>query len=108
MVGGAEVLLNKSLTMESIPERVLTRSAAYLILQRENEILMLRRFNTGYKDGHYSFIAGHVEQNESVLETIMREAREEAGVIVTSKNLRFAHISHRHSDDGLVYYFTFW
>lgn len=77
--------------MELSAKRVLIRSAAYLILQRSNEILMLRRYNTGYEDGNYSFIAGHVEQDELVIETIIREAKEEAGVIVTSERLRFAH-----------------
>ncbi|KKT86389.1 MAG: NUDIX hydrolase, partial [Microgenomates group bacterium GW2011_GWA1_Microgenomates_45_10] len=54
--------------------------ASYVILQRENKILLQRRYNTGYEDGNYSFVSGHVEQGESYINAIIREAKEEAGV----------------------------
>lgn len=84
--------------------RIRVHSAAYLILQRDGQILMLRRFNTGYEDGSYSFIAGHVDAGESVSQAILREAYEEAGVTVAPKQLQFVHIMHRRCDDGLIYY----
>jgi hypothetical protein len=31
--------------------------ASYLILMKDNNVLLLRRFNTGYEDGNYSMIA---------------------------------------------------
>ena len=54
--------------------------AAYLVLIKEKKILLLRRFNTGYEDGNYSFIAGHVEKSESFTACIIREAKEEANI----------------------------
>lgn len=85
------------------------RSAVYLILERGDfndggEILMLQRANTGYMDGMYSFVAGHIEFGESVLEAIVREAEEEAGITITSADLTFAHVCHRKSEDDLIYY----
>jgi len=72
--------------------------AAYLILINDNKILLLRRFNTGYEDGNYSLIAGHVEKGESFSECIVREAKEEAGIIVKHEDLKVVHVMHRNSE----------
>lgn len=73
--------------------------ASYLVLIRSNKILLLRRFNTGYEDGNYSFIAGHVEPGESFTQCILREAVEEAGAILTLADLQVAHIMHRKTSE---------
>jgi len=56
---------------------------------------MLRRFNTGYEDGKYTLVAGHVEDGESFVDCIIREADEEAGITLRRENLTMAHIVHR-------------
>jgi 8-oxo-dGTP diphosphatase len=71
--------------------------ASYLFLERDNRILLLRRSNTGYEDGNYSLIAGHVEANESFSQCIMREAEEEAGILLNPKDLTVVHVMHRNS-----------
>jgi 8-oxo-dGTP diphosphatase len=70
---------------------------SYLILEKEDKILLLRRFNTGYEDGNYSLIAGHVEADESFTQCAIREAKEEAGIILKPENLKVAHVMHRNS-----------
>jgi 8-oxo-dGTP diphosphatase len=77
--------------------------ASYLILRKDGKILLLRRFNTGYEDGNYSMVAGHVDSGETFTETIIRESKEEAGIDVDSKNLKVVHVMHRDSGeaDGL-------
>ncbi len=72
--------------------------ASYLILEKGNEILLLRRFNTGYQDGMYSLIAGHLEAGETFTQTIIREALEEAGIIIAPSNITPVHIMHRKSN----------
>lgn len=86
-----------------MPPSPTLRVAAYLILCRNDEILLLRRSNTGYEDGKYSLIAGHVEHSESPSQAIIREAREEAGIEVASEDLRFVKVVHRQCPDSLVF-----
>jgi 8-oxo-dGTP diphosphatase len=57
--------------------------AVYLILRRDSQVLLLKRANTGYQDGKYSLIAGHLEGDELATEATAREAKEEAGISVT-------------------------
>ena len=66
-----------------------------MVLFKENKVLLLRRFNTGYEDGKYSMIAGHVDPGESFSKCMIREAEEEAGIVVKSEDLEFAHLVHR-------------
>lgn len=71
--------------------------ASYLVLIKNNKILLLKRLNTGFEDGNYSVIAGHVEKGESFTQCVIREAKEEAGIILNPKDLRVAHVMHRDS-----------
>jgi len=62
--------------------------AAYVVLRRDDEVLLQLRQNTGYRDGHWATAAaGHVEQGESVFEAACREAREELGIQVRVQDL---------------------
>ncbi len=77
-------------------ERFLIRSAVYLILIKKNKILLSRRFNTGWMDGYYSLVAGHIDGNEPVSFAMIREAKEEAGIIIDKKDLLPATVIHRY------------
>jgi ADP-ribose pyrophosphatase YjhB (NUDIX family) len=75
--------------------------ASYLIIKKGQEILLLRRFNTGFHDGHYSLVAGHVDPNESFTDALIREAREESGLEIKVGKITTVHVMHRKSDtDG--------
>ena len=69
--------------------------SVYLVSIKDNKILLLRRFNTGFMDGFYSFPAGHVEENETLTQAIVREAKEEIGVDIKREDLRLVHVMHR-------------
>jgi 8-oxo-dGTP diphosphatase len=77
--------------------------AAYLLLLREELVLLLRRHNTGYEDGNYSLIAGHVERDKRITHALVREAAEEAGIRLLPSDLQFVHVMQRQGADGLVY-----
>ena len=71
------------------------KGASYLYLEKDGKILLLRRHNTGHMDGYYSFIAGHVDPGETFTEAVVREAKEEAGIIVKEQDLDVVHVNHR-------------
>ncbi len=71
--------------------------ASYLVLVRGGQILLQLRSNTGYQDGKYSFVAGHVEAGETFTQAMIREAHEEIGIILEPDDLRAVHIMHRES-----------
>jgi 8-oxo-dGTP diphosphatase len=74
--------------------------ASYLVLQKEKSVLLIRRFNTGYEDGKYSLIAGHVDADENFTMALIREAEEEANIILRPENLKVGHVMHRRTPDS--------
>lgn len=80
------------------PERFQAIVAVHLFLVRGDDLLLLRRFNTGYEDGNYSVVAGHLDGGEPVLAAMMREAHEEAGIDLDPANTRVAGVMHRLTD----------
>jgi 8-oxo-dGTP diphosphatase len=77
--------------------------AAYLILVRKNRTLLLRRYQTGWQDGKYSLVAGHVEEGEKVREALCREAYEEAGIRLRPADLKMVNVMQRFCPEGRIY-----
>ena len=80
-------------------ERFRPKSAVYLMPMKDNQILLSRRFNTGWMDGMHSLISGHLGGNESVNEAMIREAFEEASIVVNEDDLIPATVIHRKTPD---------
>nr|MBB1521663.1 NUDIX domain-containing protein [Clostridiales bacterium] len=93
--------------MEERMERFKMRVAVHLILEKDNKILLLRRYNTGYEDGNYSVVAGHVDGNETIISAMKREAKEEAGINIEEEDLKIVQIMHRKSGDESIDYFLY-
>lgn len=81
--------------------------AVHLFLIRDQKILLSRRFQTGYEDGKYSLVAGHVDGDEPARQALAREAQEEAGIVIQPDQLQLAHVMHRRSDSERIDFF-FW
>ena len=78
----------------------------HLFFFRENQILLARRLNTGYRDGEYSVPAGHLDGNETVRAAAAREAEEEIGVRIEAGNILFSSVMHRIEGDERVDFFV--
>jgi len=86
--------------------------AVYVVLRKGDKVLLSRRFNTGYADGQYSMIAGHLNGNEKLREAMAREAQEEAGINIDPSDLTLVHTMHLKSeipgssdDERIAFYF---
>ena len=80
-------------------ERFKIVPTSHLILIDKSRILLLRRFNTGYEDGKYSVIAGHLDGNETFMQCMVREAKEEASIAIKPKDIEVVHVMHRKVPD---------
>jgi 8-oxo-dGTP diphosphatase len=78
----------------------------HLFFFRENQILLLRRFNTGFRDGEYSVPAGHLDGGETVIAAAAREAEEEIGVRIEAQDTVFSSVMHRLDGEERVDFFV--
>ncbi len=77
--------------------------AAYVLLRRDERVLLQLRQNTGFRDGHWAVAAaGHVERGESVTAAACREAVEELGVTIAPAALVPLTAMHRTQRTGLA------
>jgi len=74
-------------------------TSVYLLLIKGNKILLSRRFQTGYMDGHYSLPAGHLEDGETIRQALVREVKEEIGINIKQDDIKLVHIMHRKEED---------
>ncbi len=80
--------------------------AVHLFLMRDDQVLLLLRENTGFQDGNYSVIAGHLDGGERVVDAIIREAREEAGITLQPHDVDMLGVMHRQSDSERIDFFA--
>ena len=94
--------------MERKKERFKFIPSVYLILLKDNKILLLRRYNTGFRDGEYSFIAGHLDGNETLRQAMVREAKEEANIELDLTDLELVHTMNRREteEERVDFFFT--
>lgn len=81
------------------------RVAVYLFLLNKKNILLVKRHNTGWKDGSFSLPSGHLEKDEEIPSAMIREAKEEIGITIKKIDLTVSHVMHRTSDKEYLDFF---
>jgi ADP-ribose pyrophosphatase YjhB (NUDIX family) len=80
-------------------------ASVYMLFVKDGKILLLRRCNTGYEDGNYGLVAGHLDAHESLTRAAIREAKEESGIDIAPGDLEIKTTMHRRQDDERVDFF---
>lgn len=91
-------------------KRYESKVAVFLILMRKVngkiEILLQRRYNTGYMDGKYDMAcSGHLEKGESLSMALVREAKEEIDLDIKEENLKLVSVIHPYKEDYINVFF---
>ena len=73
---------------------------AHVFLLHSGSVLLVRRSNTGFKDGSYGPVGGHLESGETIQQAAIRECHEEIGVIIKSEDLKIIGVTHYNSSAG--------
>jgi 8-oxo-dGTP diphosphatase len=91
---------------ESEAKRFKVKIAACLLLMDHQKICLQRRQKTGIDDGWYTIPMGSVEQDERPVETLIREAKEEANIEILPENVSLGHSMYRKHTlpDGYIFY----
>ena len=81
-------------------------SAVFVLLENdEGEVLLQRRANTGFMDGHYDMSAtGHVDDDEYIVDAVIREAKEEIGIDIAADDLQMIMTCQMNADKPYLNY----
>ncbi|WP_319667506.1 NUDIX hydrolase [Streptomyces ipomoeae] len=71
----------------------------HLVLVQRDRVLLGLRAGTAWCDGWWHVPAGHLEEGESFLAGMVREAREELGIALAEEDLVVAHTVHDHDPE---------
>ncbi|WP_246187931.1 NUDIX hydrolase [Paenibacillus tengchongensis] len=83
-------------------------SVVHVMLVQEEQVLLLKRRNTGHHDGKYALPAGRLEPGEEVHMAAIREAEEECGVKIAREDLRMVCVMQIRTPDSerIDFFFT--
>jgi mutator protein MutT len=77
-------------------------AAVFILLLKDGKVLLSRRANTGWEDGKYCLPGGHFNGNETAANVVVREAKEELGVVINPEDVKFFNVSHMCTTDERI------
>lgn len=92
-------------------ERNMTKPDVYidlhLVLMKDGHLLLGKRLGGKYGAGQYHVPAGHLEQDETMVDGIIRETQEEVGIQLRHNDLDLAYVLHfRGETDRMSIFFS--
>lgn len=87
-------------------KRFKVKVGVFLVLLKNDSLLCLRRHQTGIEDGLYVVPMGGLQEEETPLQAVVREALEEVNINVKDEDLLLKHVMYRkHTQpDGYFFY----
>lgn len=65
-----------------------------IVLEKNDQVFLSKRANTGWMDGFWHIPGGSLEENESLSHAVVREAKEELAIDVDPKKVKLVHVHH--------------
>ena len=77
----ANINIMEKTKKNSPKSRIMTLTIKAVVFNQDNEILLLKRdSNSKFSAGKYDLPGGHIEENESLKDSVLREIKEETGL----------------------------
>ena len=67
--------------------KAIFKSAVHIIINKGNKILLQKRKGSKLWPGYYALPAGHIDEGENQYDALVREAKEELGIILDPKDI---------------------
>ncbi len=67
----------------------------FVVLMQDEQVLLLKRFQTGIADGKYVLPMGGHDGQEPITRTLIREAKEEINIDLRDEDVSVCHMMHR-------------
>lgn len=83
-----------------VRQRYALNASVFVVVCRGDDVLLLRRANTGWKDGQWSVPAGSHDGDETLEQAATRELREETRLEAHPREMRLIHLLHARAGDN--------
>ena len=67
--------------------KAIFKSAVHMIICKDNKILVQKRKGSKLWPGYYALPAGHIDKGENQYDALIREAKEELGIVINLKKI---------------------
>ncbi|HSD37401.1 MAG TPA: NUDIX domain-containing protein [Rhodocyclaceae bacterium] len=85
---------------QQVRQRFALSVSVFVIVREGPQVLLLRRANTGWKDGFLSLPAGGHDGRETLAQAATRELREETGLVANEADMKLVHLLHCQSGNS--------